>query len=179
MVFFKNTMCWPQSTMNSLDLTDFHINKLRTIKDLNIYMLWRIERRNSNFLSTLYTQCLQTGRNGAWANSLIILMVVWFKIRVLSTRFTDFGLNVEPPFRTDSPAGLGWFLSEQGKQVRTKVPSFSSLSNYLNIMSNNQNSQVLDEQADQVRMLTDRTGCSYEQPNRSDMSADRPGLPIG
>ncbi|KAJ0919779.1 hypothetical protein HanRHA438_Chr05g0233591 [Helianthus annuus] len=47
------------------------------------------------------------------------------------------------------------------------------------MFADHQNNQKLDEQADQVRMLTDRTGCSNEQPNQSDMSADRPGQPIG
>ncbi|MFS7910532.1 hypothetical protein Hanom_Chr02g00107411 [Helianthus anomalus] len=41
------------STMNSLDLTDFHINKLRSIIDLDIFMVEKDWKKVSNFLSTL------------------------------------------------------------------------------------------------------------------------------
>ena len=44
MVFLKNSMFWLQSIKNHLDLADFHINKQRSIIDLNIYTVKRIER---------------------------------------------------------------------------------------------------------------------------------------
>ncbi|MFS7913851.1 hypothetical protein Hanom_Chr02g00146601 [Helianthus anomalus] len=50
------------SAMNKLDLTDFHINNLKSTKDLNISRWKRIERWNFINLSTLLHSI---GENGA------------------------------------------------------------------------------------------------------------------
>ncbi|MFS7996267.1 hypothetical protein Hanom_Chr12g01127941 [Helianthus anomalus] len=55
-------------------------------------------------------------------------------------------------------------------QIVTKI-----LRNYVKIIKTTK----VRRQADQVRMLAERLGCSNKHPSRSDMPADRPGQPIG
>ena len=91
--------------MISLDLTDFHINNLKSSKDLNISRWKRIGRWVSSIFQLFYTQ---KGENETLTDLQINLNKHMVQDSGSTERYTDFGLNVKLKFQTAS--GRAWVI---------------------------------------------------------------------
>ncbi|MFS7932264.1 hypothetical protein Hanom_Chr04g00365821 [Helianthus anomalus] len=70
----SRTSCfWLHSTMNNLDLTDFHTNKLRSIIDLDVFISEKYWKKVSQLSFNSFTlKTLEPVRNEARTISIII-----------------------------------------------------------------------------------------------------------